>query len=317
VVGIVNGFWPFFAEFLRADKVTAKYFRAKFVHRRENAMKYGMNMLLWTSDVNESHFDLLGQLKGWGYDGVELPIFDIHESKFTQLGSKLDEIGLERTAVTVCTADANPISDSAEIRRAGLDHLKQAIDMCHAVGAPMLCGPIHSALGEFSGKGPTPDEWEHGKQTMAEAAEYAKSAGVTLVLEYLNRFEIYFLNSAEDAARFCREVNHPNLKMMYDTFHANIEEKDIAEAIRTCADQTVHVHISENDRSTPGEGGVDWDTTFAALKETNYDGWLMVEAFGLALPDLAAATKIWRKMFPSEEHLATSAIEFMKSRWEG
>ncbi len=99
--------------------------------------------------------------------------------------------------------------------------------------------------------------------------------------------------------------------------HANIEEKDIAEAIRCCAAETVHVHISENDRSTPGEGHVDWDTTFKTLKEVGYDGWFVVEAFGLALPDLAAATKIWRRMFPTEEHLATKALEFMKSNWEG
>ena len=101
---------------------------------------------------------------------------------------------------------------------------------------------------------------------------------------------------------------------MYDTFHANIEEKDIAKAIATCADVCVHVHISENDRSTPGEGNVDWETNFNALKETGYDGWMTIEAFGLAMPDLAAATKIWRRMYPSEKHLATKGLEFMKGR---
>ena len=149
---------------------------------------------------------------------------------------------------------------------------------------------------------------------MGKAADYAKSKGITLVVEYLNRFECYFLNCAEDTARFCREVNHSHLKMMYDTFHANIEEKNIGAAVKSCADQLVHVHISENDRSTPGEGGVNWDASFAALKEAKYNGWLMIEAFGLALPDLAAATKIWRKMFPSEEHLATKGLAFMKER---
>jgi D-psicose/D-tagatose/L-ribulose 3-epimerase len=279
-------------------------------------MKYGMNMLLWTTDVADEHYGLLEQIKGWGYDGVELPVFAMDEGKFAALGKKLDEIGLERTAVTVCTADATPISATAGIRRAGLDRLKLAIDMCRAAGATHLCGPIHSALGEFSGRGPTDDEWKYGKETLAQAADHARQAGVTLVLEYLNRFECYFLTCAEDCVRFAREVNHPHLRMMYDTFHANIEEKDIAQAIRGCADQLVHVHISENDRSTPGEGHVDWDTTFKTLKEINYDGWLMVEAFGLALPDLAAATKIWRRMFPSEEHLAKNALEFMRSRWE-
>ena len=279
-------------------------------------MKYGMNMLLWTADVTETDYGILEQLKDIGYDGVELPIFDLDADKFTRIGRKLDEIGLERTAVTVCSEDANPVSDSAEIRQSGLNHINRAVDMCTAAGATKLCGPLHSALGAFTGQGPTGEEHSRAKETLAQAAEYAQQAGVTLVLEYLNRFECYFLNCAEDCARFVREVNHPHLKMMYDTFHANIEEKNPAEAIKGCADQLVHVHISENDRSTPGEGGVDWDSTFAALKEVGYDEWMVVEAFGLALPDLAAATKIWRKMYSSEQELATNALSFMKSRWE-
>ncbi|QDT42860.1 D-tagatose 3-epimerase [Gimesia alba] len=280
-------------------------------------MKYGLNMLLWTSDVNESHFGLLEQIKGWGYDGVELPIFEADEKKFSLVGKKLSELGLECTAVTVCTPDENPISPDAKIREAGLERLKRMLDMCAASGATHICGPIHSALGEFTGAGRTADEWNYGKETLAKAADYAQTLNVTLVCEYLNRFECYFLNCAEDCAQFTREVNHPNLKMMYDSFHANIEEKSITGAVKACADQMVHVHISENDRSTPGEGGVNWDETFSALKEVNYDGWLMIEAFGLALPELAAATRIWRKMFPTEEHLATKGLEFMKTRWEG
>ncbi len=280
-------------------------------------MKYGMNMLLWTTDVNESHDVVLEQLKSFGYDGVELPIFDMDVGKFTQLGKKLDNVGLERTAVTVSPAEANPISDSAEIRAAAVDRLKQAIDVCHAVGVTLLCGPFHSAIGEFSGQGPTEDEWKYGKATLSQVADYAKDAGVMLVLESLNRFECYFLNCAADTSRFVREVDHPNLKMMYDTFHAHIEEQDVVDAIKTCADQMVHVHISENNRSTPGEGQVDWKTTFATLKEINYDGWMVVEAFGLALPELAAATKIWRRMFPSEDHLASRGLQFMKANVEG
>ena len=280
-------------------------------------MKYGMNLLLWTAAADESIFPLLEKIKGWGYDGVELPVFDMNVGNFEQVGAKLKQLGLGATAVTVCTPDENPISPDAGKRQAGLARLKKAIDCVAAAGATHLCGPIHSALGEFTGQGRTADEWKWGKETLAQAADYAKSKNVTLVVEYLNRFECYFLNCAEDAARFCREVNHPNLKMMYDTFHANIEEKCIATAVDACKDQMVHVHISENDRSTPGEGGVNWDASFAALKKANYDGWLMIEAFGLALPDLAAATKIWRKMFPNEEHLATKGLAFMKRRWGG
>jgi|UniRef100_A0A7C4QS50 D-psicose/D-tagatose/L-ribulose 3-epimerase len=275
-------------------------------------MKYGMNMLLWTSDVTTEHFPLLENLKAWGYDGVELPVFDMQVEKFRAIGKKLDELQLGRTAVTVCTDAENPISPDAGIRQAGLARLKKAIDMCAAAGCTHLCGPIHSALGSFTGQGPTADEWKWGKDTLSQAADYARSQNITLVVEYLNRFECYFLTNAADTARFSREINHPNLRMMYDTFHANIEEKDLAAAMRDCFDQVVHVHISENDRSTPGEGHVDWSTTFRMLKELRYDGWLMVEAFGLALPALAAATKIWRRMFPSEDYLAQQALAFMK-----
>lgn len=280
-------------------------------------MKYGMNLLLWTTEVTDAHGPILEMLAKQGYDGVEVPVFELDASKFKALGQRLDSLGLQRTAVTVCTAEANPIGDTAAIRQAGLDHIKKAVDMCQAMGATHLCGPFHSALGVFSGQGPTSEEWSRGKEILAKAADHAKQANVTLVLEYLNRFETYFLTSAADATRFIQEVNHPFLRTMYDTFHANIEEKDLAQAIRTITPVMAHVHISENDRSTPGEGHVDWATTFKTLKEVKYDGWMVVEAFGLALPALAAATKIWRKMFSSEEQLAANALKFMKSNVEG
>lgn len=279
-------------------------------------MKYGMNLLLWTSGVDESIYPVLENIKEWGYDGVELPVFDMNIDAFRKIGAKLDSLELGRTAVTVCTEEENPISPDAGVRAAGVARLKKAIDMCAASGCTHLLGPIHSALGHFVGRGRTEDEWKWGQESLVQAADYAREQDVMLVVEYLNRFECYFLNCAEDAARFCREANHPNLKMMYDTFHANIEEKSPSGAIKACADQLVHVHISENDRSTPGEGGVNWDDNFAGLKEVGYDGWLMIEAFGLALPELAAATRIWRRMFPSEEHLAKAGLAFMKSRME-
>ena len=102
--------------------------------------------------------------------------------------------------------------------------------------------------------------------------------------------------------------------MMYDTFHSNIEEKSIALAIHSCADMLCHVHISENDRGTPGTGQVRWDEAFSALKKTGYDGWFVIEAFGRALPDLAAATRVWRDLFPSPEHVWRNGLAFMKAQ---
>jgi D-psicose/D-tagatose/L-ribulose 3-epimerase len=279
-------------------------------------MKFGMNMLLWTDDpTKDEYLQVFERLKKIGYDGIELPIFNLDPNRFAALGKRLDDIGLERTGVTVRTVADNPISPDPAVRAKGIELSKRVLDCCQAAGVRVLAGPYYAALGHFTGAGPTKDEWRWGVESMRPVAEYAGTVGVTLALEFLNRFEIYLLNNAADAARFAREVGHPSCRMMYDTFHANIEEKSIAGALKACQDVMVHVHISENDRSTPGQGQVHWHETFDALKKIKYDGWLTIEAFGLALPSLAAATKIWRKMFVSEDQLATDGLRFMKREW--
>lgn len=282
-------------------------------------MKFGMNLLLWTGELNDELLPVLESLKAMGYDGVEIPIFNL-DLDYAAWGKRLDDLGLERTAVTVRNAEDNPISPEASVRQAGIELSKQTLDCCAAVGATTLVGPYHSALGLFSGSGPTADEWKWGVDSMRPVAEHAGSVNVMLGVECLNRFETYLLNTHADSARFAKEVDHPNCRMMYDTFHSNIEEKSIPDAIRSCADMLCHVHISENDRSTPGTGHVRWEENFDTLHEVGYDGWMMIEAFGLALPELAAATKIWRRMYQSEDQLARDGLAFMKAetakRWK-
>ena len=277
-------------------------------------MKYGMNLLLWTGEMNDEMIPVVESLKEMGYDGVELPLFAYDLDLHKKWGERLDSIGLERTIVTIRNEEDNPISSDPAVRALGVAKNKEALDNAAAVGAQSLVGPYHSALGIFSGAGPTVDEWKWGVDSMRQVAEHAGSVGVMLGVECLNRFETYLLNTHSDAARFVREVNHPNCRMMYDTFHSNIEEKNIAEAIRSCQDVLTHVHISENDRSTPGSGNVNWQENFDTLMEVGYDGWMVVEAFGLALPEIAAATKIWRRMYDSEEQLARDALAFMKQQ---
>ncbi len=281
-------------------------------------MKFGMNLLLWSGELNDEITPVLENLKKMGYDGVEIPVFNT-DLDYAAWGKRLDDLGLERTAVTVRNEEDNPISPDASVRAQGVENTKRVLDCCAAVGATTLVGPYHSAIGIFSGQGPTQDEWNWGVDSMRKVAEHAGQSNVVLGVECLNRFETYLLNDHGSSAKFAREVDHPNCKMMYDTFHANIEEKSILGALQSCVDVLCHIHISENDRSTPGTGNIKWAETFDAIKEVGYDGWLMIEAFGLALPELVAATKIWRRMYESEEQLAQDGLNFMKAevakRW--
>ncbi len=276
-------------------------------------MKYGINLLLWSMELDDSIGPVLDSMKSLGYDGVEVPLFNL-DLDYAAWGKRLADVGLESTAVTVATAAANPVSPDAKLRKAGVDAVCRALDCCAAVGATHLVGPFHSALGEFTGQGPTADEWKWGVESMQKIAAHAQQVDVMLGLEALNRFEVYFLNTYSDLARFVGDVDHPNCRAMYDTFHSHIEEKSTAGAIRDVAPVLCHVHISENDRSTPGAGNVRWDETFNTLLAVDYDGWLTIEAFGTALPAIAAATKIWRQMYDSQEQLARDGLAFMKSQ---
>ena len=278
-------------------------------------MKYGMNLLLWSGEVTEELFPVCEQLKAAGYDGVELPMFNL-DLDYAGIGQKLDSMGLGRTAVTIRGEEDNPISCDPAVRQKGVDLTKRTLDQCAAAGVETLVGPYHSALGLFSGAGPTEDEWKWGIESMRQVAEHAGEVGVRLGVEALNRFECYFLNTHADSTRFVREVDHPACGIMYDTFHCNIEEKNVTDAVMAGGDKLFHIHISENDRSTPGQGAVRWDENFDAIAKSGYDGWLVIEAFGLALPEIAAATKIWRRMYKDEITLATEGLAFMKSEVE-
>jgi D-psicose/D-tagatose/L-ribulose 3-epimerase len=278
-------------------------------------MKTGMNLLLWTGHITEEHYKIMKDIKDAGFDGVEIPVFDTTVDHYKKVRKELDNLGLKCTVVTIVTPEANPISPDAAVRQAAVDRLKTTIDCCQALGAENMLGPFHSPLAVFSGVPPTEDEKMRAADVLRKAAEHAAKAKVQLCIEYLNRFECYFLTTAADAVALVQRVNHPSFKTMYDTFHAHIEEKSQAGPIKTVAPHLGHVHISENDRGTPGTGQVRWDEAFKTLKEVKYDGWLVIEAFGRALPDLAAATRVWRDLFPTAKEVYTEGLKLIKEKW--
>jgi D-psicose/D-tagatose/L-ribulose 3-epimerase len=277
-------------------------------------MKYGINLYLWADDMHDGLMPVLEKLKKMGYDGVEVPIFDLDLAKWKLWAKRLDDLGLERTANTVIAPEHNPLSADPKIRDAAYQHMRGVVDACAAVGSPILCGPHQVALGVFTGKGATEDEWKRSVDHLRRVAEYAAGQDVVLAEEVVNRFELYHVNTLDQGVRLVDEVGHPNCRIHLDTFHAHIEEKNTADAIRRAGSRIAHVHISENDRGVPGTGSVAWDATFGALGDIGYDGWLTVEAFGNFLPNLAAATKIWRPLFDSEEQLAADALAFLTAK---
>lgn len=282
-------------------------------------MKVGLNLLLWTGHVTEEHVPILHALKAEGFDGVEVPIFDPSDvAHYRQLGSILDDIGLERTSVALIPDEAHdPTSVDPVARQGGVEHLTRVIDCAEALGAQALVGPWFQPLGVFSGVGPTQAELENCASVHRQIAPLARAANLSCALEPLNRFECYLLNTCEQTSAYLELLGEDGFGILYDTFHANIEEKDPLAALHAAwaKGHIGHVHISENDRGTPGRGHAKIRKTITALKALGYDGWLTIEAFGSALPELAAATRVWRPFFASEEEVYTEGNRYIRDCW--
>ncbi|WDQ98861.1 sugar phosphate isomerase/epimerase [Devosia sp. J2-20] len=279
-------------------------------------MQLGINLLCLSGFIEAEHLGRLRQLKDMGYDGVEIPVLRGAPEHYAWLGQELDRIGLRRTSTSVVpSVHANPLSaDSAE-RAAGKDHLDWTLDCAIALGAESVGGPIHAPIGHFTGQGATLDELKRGAEIHHALAERAASNGVYLSLEPLNRFETYFLNTMAQARAYVELVDHPACRIMYDTFHANIEEQDQPRAIATLGQHMGVLHVSENDRGIPGRGQIDFAAIFSAVRANGYDGWVTLEAFGAGLPELAAATRVWRPLFPDFDTLSTESLAFIQQNW--
>jgi len=280
-------------------------------------MKTGINLLLWTPFVTEEHFDILEKLKATGYDGAEVPLFSGEVDHYRKVGRALRDNGLACTTCTVMPDEEhNPISAEAKHRQGAVDYLKWVIDCNEALGSEVLCGPFYQPLGTFTGVPPTEEEKQRAAEVHRQVAEYARQANLVLAVECLNRFECYFLNTLADGAAHAKRVNHPNLGVMYDSFHANVEEKDPIGCITENIDAIRHVHVSENDRGTPGKGHVPFGDIFKALRAGGYDQWLTIEAFGRSLPELAATTCVWRDLSASPEECYQYGHDMIRKTWD-
>jgi D-psicose/D-tagatose/L-ribulose 3-epimerase len=275
-------------------------------------MKFGFNLLLWTTFVEEEHAPLMHRLKKLGYDGVEIPSGDGPVDHYHTVRKLADDAGLACTAIAMATAEADPTSKDPAIRAAALDRIKSRIECAHILGSPVLGGPLYGAHKLFRDELPGDDEFQFAADVLARAGDFAEQAGVTLCLEPLNRFEVQLVNTTDDALRVIDLAGHPRVAVHYDTHHAHIEERSHEDAITSCGGALRHVHFSESHRGTLGTGLVAWSAVGAGLRAAGYDGWCVVEAFGTDVDGLRQAANVHRNCFRSRRDVAEKALPFMR-----
>ena len=276
-----------------------------------------MNLYLWTSHLAAEHFPLLTELKNAGFDGVEIPASDYTAAEQQRIRAALADNELDCTMATVLPPGSNPLSDSAVERDQARKKLGQDIRTAAALGAEALIGPIHSSHKVFTGAGPTELEAERCAAFLSEMGELAAAEDIYLAVEPLNRFECYFLNTVGQAISLMAQVAHPRVGILYDTHHAQIEESHCDQAIRQAAPHLGHFHVSESHRGTPGSGSVDWASSFAALREQNYAGWIVIEAFASDVAGIPESLNIWRDCFASKREVYEQGYALIEQHMSG
>jgi D-psicose/D-tagatose/L-ribulose 3-epimerase len=279
---------------------------------------FGASTYLWVSPFGDQHVGLFAHARRLGCDVLEICIEDpaLVTAETVAAAARKD-----RVLVSVCGAfgaERDVSHEDPAMRRRGVNYLHRCIDLAAAVGSPHVAGPMYSATGKARLLSPKQraQQWGWAVEGLTEVADYAAGHSVRLAIEPLNRFETDFINTVEQGLELCGRIGKPNVGLLLDTFHMNIEERSLADAILRAGDRVFHVHACENDRGTPGSGHVDWVSVLAALAEIDYPGQIVIESFTPEIKEIARAVSMWRPVAASADSLVRDGLAFLKHNHE-
>lgn len=274
-------------------------------------MKYGIHSGLWLANWTDDLAPAFRHAADLGFDGVEISLLGMTDEKAAALGQAIRDHGLEVTCSDGLAVDKDITSPDPEVQQAGIAYLRWAIETTAKLGAEGLAGVLFAPWGQFDPANRAA-RLERSAEALAAVDDTLAATGVTLGLEALNRFETDLLNTAEDAVALAKATGSPRIGALLDTFHLNIEEKDVEGAIAGAAGHLAHFHVSDNDRGVPGSGHVPWEAVKRGLDRAGYDGWIVAEMFVIAGNPASADLNIWRNIEPEATDAAARALSFMR-----
>jgi len=277
-------------------------------------LKFGVSTFIWSEDFSEKDLPLFERAKSLGFEVIDIGVMDVMKFPTKQVKEKAKEVGIEVVTTWPGSKDANILNPDPEIRKKGIKLLKKLVDINIEIGSKIIAGGIFGAAGYLTGRPRTQQEWEWSVECMKEAALYAKNkSDLILAVEGIQRFETHFLNTAEDAVKYCKDVGTGNVKVHLDSYHMMREETSFTEAVEVCGkDYLGYIHACENNRGIPGTGLVPWKEFFTALKRVGYEGPLTIEAFDPSFKELNKITATWRYYTNTGEELATQGLRNLK-----
>lgn len=274
-------------------------------------MKFGVHAGLWMARWTDDIAPILKTVADLGFDGVEISLLGMDDDRAAALGKLIRDHGLGVTCSDGLSRAADITSEDAEVRQVGLAHLRWAVRTVAKLGGSGLAGVVYAPWGVFDPARKAARATRSAEMLAQIDADLA-AHGVTLGLEAINRFETDLVNTAAEAVALARATGSSRIGALLDTFHLNIEEKNIRGAIAGAGDRLVHVHVSDNDRGVPGSGHVPWAEVRAGLTDAGYRGWIVAEMFVVPGNPASADLNIWRAIEPDATGAARAALDFMR-----
>lgn len=275
------------------------------------SLKFGVHTFIWKKEFAGEEAFIFEQAKSWGFAGVEISTHLFNQIAPDTVQDYRDRYGLD---ITLCTSMPNGLSLAAhdqQIRDQSIAYIQKAIAFCEACGITKLSGPLIHPVGYLTGYPPQESEKNFLIDSLAQVAESLSPTKIKLALEPLNRFQGYILNTVEQGVEILETIGSPQLGLLLDLFHMNIEEKDVLSAFRLAGDRCFHIHVSACDRGTPGTDTFPWQQWFETLRELNYQDWVVIESFNFHDPELATMARVWRSLAPSSEYIAREGLKFL------
>ncbi len=277
-------------------------------------MKFGVSTWLWTSPFTTKTVAMFPKLKRLGFDFVEIPAEDPALIDGAVVRRALGDEGLTAVVCGAFGPTRDLTHEDPKVHQVCFDYIARSLDLCAEIGSPIFAGPMYSAVGKRRLLPPAQRqvEWRRAVENVRVAAGLASTRRVQLAIEPLNRFETDLINTAADVVRFVDEIGHPAARVMMDSFHMGIEERDMEQALRAVGPRLLHVQVSDNYRGTPGKGQIRWDAFKRGIDASAYHGGIAIESFTPEIVELAGAVCFWRPMEPSQDGFATEGLAFLK-----
>ncbi len=280
--------------------------------------KLGIFMNFWEKNWDADHIKYIKKVSKIGFDVLEFqaqPLLEMSKDKMKEIVKSAEDCGIELTYSLGLDPSYDVSSPDEKVRLGGVKYLQDIVERIGFMGGTLLSGVSYAGWGTPSyiidDKRPL---IENSIKSMREIIKTAEDNGVTYCVEAVNRFESCIINTAQEALDYVAEVDSPNIGVLLDTYHMNIEENSMGDAIRLVGDKLTSFHTGENNRTAPGRGHLDWDEIFSALAEVNYKGRIVSEPFVMLGGEVGRDIKVWRNLVddPTEEGIDKEAAYLLQ-----